>query len=212
MIQQQEYTLEDGKILLRFARNNLEYYLSEEKKFPIPQELQEKYSQKRGAFVTLNKTQEIGNPLRGCVGYILPIKPLIQTVQEMSISAAVNDSRFPKVSHDELASLKIEISILSVPEEILGNSLKEIKSQIKIGRDGLIITQGHRSGLLLPQVPVEHDRNWDVETFLEHTCNKAWLPPDAWQDTRNTKIEKFSATIFEEETPGGEIRQKEIGE
>ena len=90
--------------------------------------------------------------------------------------------------------------------------MKEIKSQYKIGRIGLIITQGHRRGLLLPQVPVEHDRNWDVETFLQQTCNKAWLPSDAWQNTRNTQIEKFSATIFEEETSGGKIRQKAIGE
>ncbi|MHA1647686.1 MAG: AMMECR1 domain-containing protein, partial [Promethearchaeota archaeon] len=79
-------------------------------------------------------------------------------------------------------------------------------------RDGLIVTRGKRRGLLLPQVPVEQGRNWDVLAFLENTCQKAWLPPDSWKDVKNTKIERFTATIFEESSPKGEIHQKEIGE
>ena len=207
-----EYALADGEVLLQFARKNLQTYLSTQKKLDISSELKEKYGTKQGAFVTLNKSQDHGNPLRGCIGMILPVKPLIETVQEMSIAAAVEDPRFPTVSLEELESLVIEISILSVPETIQAKSPKEIINQIKIGRDGLIMTRGHRRGLLLPQVPVEHNRNWDVETFLAHTCDKAWLPTDAWKDIKHTRIEIFSATIFEEMSPGGEIRQKEIGE
>lgn len=207
-----EYTLEDGKTLIQYARKNLEFYLEKKQKFPYTNDLEKKYGTKQGAFVTLNQHGVSGNPLRGCIGLILPIKPLIETVQEMSIAAAVEDPRFPKVSLEELSNLVIEISILSVPEEIIANTPEQVIDQIKIGRDGLIITQGYRRGLLLPQVPVDQDRNWDVETFLAHTCNKAWLSEDAWKNRKKTKIEKFTATIFEEITPNGEIKQKQIGE
>ena len=205
------YTLEDGKSLIQYIRRNLENYLSSRNKLPYSNELEQKYGIKQGAFVTLNKHNVLGNSLRGCIGMILPVKPLIVTVQEMSIAAAVEDPRFPKVTKDEFSNIIVEISILSVPEEIIGNTPEEIISQIKIGRDGLIIGRGHKRGLLLPQVPIDHDRNWDVETFLAHTCNKAWLPENAWKDRKNTKIEKFTATIFEELEPDGTIIQKEIG-
>ena len=76
----------------------------------------------------------------------------------------------------------------------------------------LIVSREGKQGFLLPQVPVDHDRNWDVQTFLEHTCEKAWLPRNAWKDVKNTKVEHFTATIFEEKSPKGEIRQKKIGE
>ena len=79
--------------------------------------------------------------------------------------------------------------------------------KIVIGRDGLIAERGGRRGLLLPQVPIDHDRNWDVETFLSHTCMKAWLPDDAWK-SMDTKIYSFQAILFEEKEPKGDIVRK----
>ena len=73
----------------------------------------------------------------------------------------------------------------------------------------LIAEKGWRRGLLLPQVPVDHDRNWDVETFLNHTCQKAMLPGDSWKDL-DTKIYSFQAILFEEESPRGEITRKSL--
>jgi uncharacterized protein (TIGR00296 family) len=102
--------------------------------------------------------------------------------------------------------------VLSVPEKIIVTKPEDYLTQIVVGRDGLIVSEGGRKGLLLPQVPVEHDRNWDVKTFLEHTCQKAWLSADAWKNIQSVTIEKFTATIFEEITPNGDIRQKRIGE
>ncbi len=210
MIEFMEYTVDDGQNLIRYIRKNLENYLTTNRKLPYSDDLKEQYGIKQGAFVTLNKYQNTGNPLRGCIGMIFPIKPLIQTVQEMSIAAAVEDPRFSKVSTEELANIIIEISILSVPEEIIADTPEQVINQIEISRDGLIISQGVQKGLLLPQVPLDHGRNWDVPTFLEHTCNKAWLSPDAWKNRKKTKIEKFTATIFEEVSPKGEIIQKQI--
>ena len=100
----------------------------------------------------------------------------------------------------EFASpVAIEISILTVPERIIVTQPEDYAKEIVVGRDGLIVSHGARRGLLLPQVPVEHERNWDSMTFLEHTCQKAGLPQNAWKD-KSTQIHIFSAEVFSEET------------
>jgi AmmeMemoRadiSam system protein A len=143
-------------------------------------------NQKRGAFVTLTKW----GTLRGCIGYVEAHKPLYQTIKEAAISAALHDPRFPPVSKEELKEIKVEISVLTPPRRI-----KEIE-EIKVGRDGIIIKKGYNQGLLLPQVATEY--GWDLSTFLEHTCHKAGLPKDAWQD-KEIEIWIFSAEVFGEE-------------
>ncbi|MHA1520690.1 MAG: TIGR00296 family protein [Promethearchaeota archaeon] len=207
-----EITLENGRTLIEFARKNIEHYLTHGKPLPVPSEIKENFAHKSGAFVTLSVYEKKGNPLRGCIGYILPYYPLWDTISKVSIAAAVDDPRFPAVKIQDMERIIVEVSVLTVPEQIIVSTPDEYLSQIQIGRDGLIVSQDGRQGLLLPQVPVEHDRNWDVQTFLEHTCEKAWLNRDAWKDLKKTKIEHFTATIFEEQSPKGEIRQKEIGE
>ena len=203
-------TLEDGEKLVKFARENIEHFLKTKKELNIPPELEEKFSNKGGAFVTLTKGKN--HDLRGCIGYILPVYPLIETIHKVSISAAMEDPRFPQVKLKEMDRIYVEVSVLSVPEVIEVNSPEEYFNKIKIGRDGLIVTRGGSRGLLLPQVPIEHGRNWDVKEFLQHTCQKAWLSKDAWKDIENVKIERFTATIFEENEPRGSVRQKQIGE
>ncbi|MFA4916059.1 MAG: AmmeMemoRadiSam system protein B [Syntrophales bacterium] len=139
--------------------------------------------EKRGAFVTLKKHGQ----LRGCIGYIKAIKPLQETIEEMAIAAAFDDPRFPPLTCEEMEHLTIEISVLT--------PLKEIKdiNEIEVGMHGIHIVKSFYSGLLLPQVAVEH--KWDRLTFLEQTCYKAGLPPQAWKD-KDTKIYIFSADIF----------------
>jgi len=145
-------------------------------------------NEKRGAFVTLHKQGR----LRGCIGYIVGIAPLIETVQRMAIAAAFEDPRFPPVQLEEFEHLNIEISVLTPLKRV-----KDIK-EIKIGRDGLLIRKGFYQGLLLPQVAEEE--GWDVETFLQHTCLKAGLSPDSWKEA-DTVIERFSAQIFDADVP-----------
>jgi uncharacterized protein (TIGR00296 family) len=83
----------------------------------------------------------------------------------------------------------------------------EYLSKIKVGKDGLIIRHSSYSGLLLPQVPVEY--SWNVEEFLQHTCEKAGLERDTWKN-ESVKIEKFEGIIFKEETPNGQIVREKI--
>ena len=137
----------------------------------------------RGAFVTIQKKGQ----LRGCIGYIEGRGPLYQTVEEMAEAAAFRDPRFTPVTEKELADLKIEISVLT--------PLKKITdvNEIEVGKHGIYIKKGWYSGLLLPQVATEY--GWDRQTFLEHTCNKAGLPSNAWKD-KSTEIYIFSADIF----------------
>ncbi len=142
-----------------------------------------------GAFVTLH----ISGKLRGCIGNIIGVKPIPETIVEMSKSSAFKDPRFKPLTRDEFPLIDIEISILS-PIEVLKDP-----GEIVVGRDGLIISRGYNSGLLLPQVPVE--QGWDRNTFLEHTCYKAGLPAHAWK-LEGTKIEKFSAQVFGEKGLG----------
>jgi AmmeMemoRadiSam system protein A len=150
---------------------------------------EEIFSEKCGAFVTIH----ISGRLRGCIGYIVGQKNIPETVLDMSQASAFRDPRFSPLSSGEFKNIDIEISVLSPIEKVVDIS------EIKIGRDGLIITHGHRSGLLLPQVATE--QGWNLDQFLENTCYKAGLPGDAWK-WKDIQIEKFSAQVFGEKEPG----------
>ena len=208
MADKEIFTVADGKELIQFARDNIEYYLKNSEGIMIPEVLKEKFKGNYGAFVTLNTHNAKGNPLRGCIGYIEPKFALYDVIHKVSISSATEDTRFSPVSIDEMDNIIIEISILTPPKILEVSSPNEYLEKIVIGRDGLIAERGMRRGLLLPQVPIDHDRNWDVETFLNHTCSKAWLSSDAWKDIKGTKISSFQAIIFEEKTPLGEVVRK----
>jgi len=202
-----EFSLEEGKILIKFARENIEFFLNNNRRIPIPDIIKERFSDKYGAFVTLNRYNVTGNPLRGCIGYIEPTYSLYDVIYRVSISSATEDPRFPSVSLDEMDNVVIELSILTPPKLLEVNDPKEYVDKIVIGRDGLIAEKGMRRGLLLPQVPVDHERNWDVETFISQTCSKAWLDSNAWKE-KSTKIYSFQAILFEEKEPRGEVVRK----
>jgi AmmeMemoRadiSam system protein A len=139
----------------------------------------------RGVFTTLY----LGDQLRGCVGYALPIRPLYRAVGETARAAAFEDSRFWPVTPEEASELKISLSVLSRLFPIA-------PGQVEVGRHGLMISDGSRRGLLLPQVPVEN--GWDRETFLEQTCRKAGLPREAWRQ-QEIDIQAFTAEVFGDE-------------
>lgn len=173
---------EEKNILLDAAKRTIQSVL-DEKDIPEFHFASPVLQEKRGAFVTLKKREQ----LRGCIGYIEGIKPLGQTVMEMAVAAAFQDPRFPPLKRDEFDQLDFEISVLSPLEEV--HHIEEIE----VGRHGLYIVKGFRSGLLLPQVAVEH--HWDRETFLTETCYKAGLSPQAWKES-DTTIYIFSADVF----------------
>jgi len=143
---------------------------------------------KQGAFVTL-KTD---GKLRGCIGRFVSDAPLWQTVRAMAVAAATEDPRFVgmRIRPSELPRLKIEVSVLS-PLQRIENPL-----DIELGKHGIYIRRGMRSGCFLPQVATE--TGWSKEEFLSHCCaGKAGLHPDAWKDP-DTEVLVFTAQIIEE--------------
>jgi AmmeMemoRadiSam system protein A len=139
---------------------------------------------KHGAFVTIFCKGE----LRGCLGRITSDMPLPELVDQLAQEVADSDPRFDPVRPAELPDISLEVSVLTPEREI--TSIDEIE----IGRHGLIIEQGSRRGLLLPQVPTQHD--WDREAFVAQTCLKAGLAPDAWR--RGARLFVFEAQVFGE--------------
>jgi len=135
------------------------------------------------AFVCIHK----GGELRGCIGIIEARAPLCETIKTMAVEAAFKDPRFCAIASDELDKIDIEISVLT-PMQRIGHP-----SEIEIGKHGLFIRKGYRSGLLLPQVATEH--GWDREQFLRWTCLKAGLAEKAWKD-KDVEVYVFSADVF----------------
>ncbi len=191
----QKLTLREGKELVALARKAISYFHATNSIYssvPFSKRLKEK----RGVFVTL-KTKS--GDLRGCIGLPYPIRELWFATIEAAVGAAFNDPRFETVKASEMDSLIVEISVLSKPEVVLHEELSE---GIEIGKHGLIVEKGSRSGLLLPQVAVEY--SWDLEEFLKQTCLKAGIAPNSWKN-EDTLIKRFSAQIFVEETPKGNV-------
>lgn len=172
----------DQQFLLRLARQALEESVRHYKLPPV-EVPSGPLHEKCGAFVTLHKAGH----LRGCIGYIESLKPLYQTVCECALAAALHDPRFDPVAPEELPSLHLEISVLSPLEDIS-------PEQVEVGRHGLLVSRGPQRGVLLPQVAVEW--KWDGRQFLEETCLKAGLPPDAWR--HGARIQAFTAQVFAE--------------
>jgi len=183
-VEQGEFSLEERTLLLETAHDSILSAL-ENRDIPLDPPSQH-LTEPRGAFTSLY----LRGDLRGCVGYVLPITSVYRAVIDTARAAAFEDSRFDPVTIDEARKLEIELSILSPPQPIAAND-------IEVGRHGLLISMAGRRGLLLPQVPIEHD--WDRTTFLEQTCRKAGLPLDAWK--LGATIEAFTAEVFGDNSP-----------
>lgn len=197
-----QLTLEEGKFLVNLARQTVTEYLKNWKILKLPETISPKLMEPCGVFVTLNSAHNGTKTLRGCIGLPYPTTPLVQAVIEAALSAATQDPRFPPVALEELDQITFEVSVLTPPERVKAGKPSEYPTKIKVGRDGLIIENSYRKGLLLPQVPVELD--WNEEEFLCQTSMKAGLPPDSWL-LKDTKIYKFSCIIAHEISPKGEI-------
>lgn len=198
---------QEGEYIVKLARTAVEQYLKNQKITSPAKDVPKKLLEKCGVFVTINSRKDGDEELRGCIGYPYPTTMLAQAVIETAISSATQDPRFYPLSSDELDNVVFEVSVLTPPELVKTDNPKQYLSHIKVGKDGLIIERGGCKGLLLPQVPIEW--RWDEEEFLCQCCVKAGLPPDNWL-LKGTKIYKFQAIIFEEETPRGEIKRKTL--
>ena len=193
---------EDGKKTVKFAREVIESILKQDN---IRSSTLEKFfNEKSGVFVTIHTFPSYN--LRGCIGIPKPIMSLKNSITEASKSV-IKDPRFPPLLEDELDKIIIEVTILTKPTKIIVTKPEEYITEIKIGRDGLIIENGFNSGLLLPQVPIE--QGWDINEYLANICLKAGLPSDSWID-KETRIYKFFGQVFSEIKPSGEVKEKNL--
>ena len=185
-----EFTLthEEKDELMRIARTSVETAVRDRKTYLVGATNFPRLEEARGAFVTLKEHGE----LRGCIGYITPMKSLKETVRDVAAYAALEDSRFTPVTTQELPQIEYEISVMSPLRRVI--DLKEIK----VGKHGLVMKQGEAEGVFLPQVPVEE--HWDRDTYIEETCVKAGLPRSAWKDD-STDIFMFTALVFGDHAP-----------
>ena len=128
-------------------------------------------AEKRAVFVTLKKN----GALRGCIGSILPVRPLIEDVIENARAAAFRDSRFPPLQPDELEEVTVEISLLTVPQPLPYADVEDLRRKIRPGVDGVIIRLDGRQATFLPSV---WEQLPDFDRFFTHLCMKAGLPGD----------------------------------
>jgi AmmeMemoRadiSam system protein A len=189
------YSESDKQLLLGLARGAIEAHLNGDTP-QVPTNLPPLLCEPRGVFVSLHRQGR----LRGCIGYLEAVKPLGQAIQEMAAAAAFHDPRFRPLQSHELKDLEVEISILTPMRRIAK------VEEIQVGTHGLYIERGFSRGLLLPQVAVQC--GWDRNTFLEQTCCKAGLPPDAWKD-QAAKIYTFTAVILGEPSHPGACAPQE---
>ena len=175
---------ENKILLLSIARKSISDYFSG-KKTVHDEKLDKELLEKSGCFVTLEKDGD----LRGCIGYIEGVEPIIDAVIRMAREAAFNDPRFFPLSKEDFNKVEIEISVLT--------PLVKVKTieEINVPGDGLLIRSGYNSGLLLPQVAV--DWGYDRKQFLSQTCLKAGLDRRCFLSS-DAKIYKFQAEIFSE--------------
>lgn len=186
---------EEGRTLLRIARDSLSAYLARGERIPLGDyPLTPALRAPHGAFVTLRNRGQ----LRGCIGNTRGTAPLAETVRDYAINAATRDPRFMPVNARELPEILIEVSALA-PGEEPGSPFIRVESpeEIVIGRDGVMLelAEGRGGALLLPQVAPEY--GWGVEQLLAALCQKAHAEPRAWERPGN-QLYRFSAQVFEE--------------
>ena len=177
--------LEEQQRLLALARGALEARVRRQS--PPAVERGGALDWTRGAFVTIH----FRGDLRGCLGHVEAEAPLADTIADLAAAVSDSDPRFDAVSARELDGIELEISVLTPEREI------QSVADIDVGRHGLIVEQGPRRGLLLPQVATEH--GWDAPTFACHACLKASLPPNAWREGARMLV--FEAQVFGEFDP-----------
>ena len=190
-------TNNDGDMAVHLARSTIETFLDKGIALSLSDvDLSDIFSEKRGVFVTLTKQ----GMLRGCIGYPYPGSPLGNAIIDSAISAATKDPRFPAVDSTEMDDIVVEVTVLTQPE-LIDVQPHELPGVIEIGKHGLIVKEGYSQGLLLPQVAPEND--FDAVEFLDQTCLKAGLSPDAWQ--RGAQVYCFEGQIFKESVPRGDV-------
>ena len=198
--QDNSLTDRDKEYLINLARQTLYWYLKDETR-PQPDTslLTDGLRQRRGCFVTLDK-RNYG--LRGCVGVFGGARPLYENVIDRTI-AATRDRRFPRVSYDELKDIKIEISVLTDPQELLFDSPEDLLAKLRPNQDGVILVTRYGDSTFIPQVWKQLP---DKEEFMSELCAKHSAPRNTWRkDYKNIQVFTYQAIIVSEEVYGRRV-------
>ena len=180
LLNKQLLTTRQAQALLAYARQEIAQALhtregTGQAAQPGPLLEEPVFQEKRAVFVTLSKRQA----LRGCIGSLLAVESLRESVRRNAINAALHDPRFPPLTLEELGSVHIEISVLGAPQPLTCKESSELLQQLEPGLDGLILEgPGGRRATFLPQVWKQLPEAAD---FLSALCRKAGLPMDAWK-------------------------------
>jgi AmmeMemoRadiSam system protein A len=187
-------TEQQGKVLVRLARQTLEKELGRPLSSPVAeQDLDDsELRQHRGVFVTL----KLHGMLRGCIGSLLGVEPIIDGVRRHAVNAALHDRRFPVLTADELPQVRIEVSVLTPPQNVEYIDSADLIRQLRPGVDGVILKiPGGPGATFLPQVWEELP---EPEAFLEQLCRKAGLPGNSWQSGGLT-VQTYQVCHFDEQ-------------
>jgi len=145
--------------------------------------------QPRGAFVTLHVEGE----LNGCIGTVEAKRPLAEVVAANAWAAAFGDPRLPALRVEQLGGTEIEVSVLSALEPMAARDMRALLDSLRPGVDGLMIRDGHRSGVFLPQV-------WgqlpDPADFVARLQAKAGMSVGSWPP--GTVCHRFTVTHLSE--------------
>lgn len=183
---------EEKQLLLETARNAIRRELDKEEKIPL---MMDEYSPKlreNGAcFITIKKN----GVLRGCVGSIEAVQPLIQDVRERAVAAAFQDYRFPPLTLPEFDEIRIEISRLTPPRKLNYQDPEDLINKLRPRIDGVILRYQTHRGTFLPQV-------WEQlpspELFLNRLCIKMGLDQSVWRSAK-LQVETYQVEKFQEE-------------
>ena len=187
------FTPQQQSYLLSLARRTLErFFATREVLDPLFQgdDIAEELKEKCGTFVTLHKNGE----LRGCIGHIEPVQETYKDVIDNALAAAFEDTRFLPLKVDELPEIKIEISVLTEPQELKYFSVDDLLAKLTPLRDGVIIRKGNRGATYLPQV---WENLFGKEEFLSSLCEKAGLQADEWR-SGSLQVFVYQAEVFSE--------------
>ncbi len=154
---------------------------------PVADAFAEELRPLRATFVTLHRYGE----LRGCIGMLEAVRPLVQDVAHNAYAAAFFDPRFPPLTRPELTGLDLHISILSPPEPLEFSSEQELIGRLRPGVDGLILRLGELRGTFLPSV---WESLGEPRAFLQHLKLKAGLPADFWSG--EITVERYTTEAF----------------
>jgi AmmeMemoRadiSam system protein A len=171
---------EERQLLLRYARLALEESVAGKILTPVDvDELPTKLREKGASFVTLMCTEQ----LRGCVGSLEPVRPLVEDVRLNAIAAAMQDFRFPPVRPEEVPLLRMHISLLTRPVALDYAKPDDLLAKLRPGIDGVVLREGYLRATFLPQV---WEKIPDPDLFLSLLSQKMGAPANYW---RNRKLE-----------------------